>query len=57
MNTDEIKEDVLRLFDERVSQLSQFDYKELLDELIGDLEARLQCIKEELADGLAQEEE
>lgn len=47
---EEIKERTMQRFDSDVRELSQIDYRELLEELSSDFEARLQCVKDELAD-------
>lgn len=51
-NLQEIKDRVMELFDREVATLSKTDYREVLEETISGLEARLECVKEEMdADG------
>ena len=48
--TDEIKEDVMALFDREVRNLPNSVYRDILEEMICDLEAKLDCIREELGE-------
>jgi len=46
----EVRDAVMQLFDSKVSDFSRDKYKEVLEETISDLEARLECVKEEMAE-------
>jgi hypothetical protein len=47
----DIKEDVMRLFDRRVEDLSQSDYRDLLEEMVSEFDLRLECVNAEMAGG------
>ena len=47
---DQIRQDTMDVFDRAVRSLGQEEYRDVLEELISDLEARLECVKEELKD-------
>jgi len=47
---EQIKESIIDGFDREVEHLSQQDYADLLDDLIGDFQARLDCVNEEMSD-------
>lgn len=46
---DSVTEDVSRYFDNAVADLSQEDYRDVLENFISDLQTRLDCVNEELA--------
>ena len=45
---EELKEKIIELLDELVSDLSQEDYLDLLNDLISDLEIRAESVQDEL---------
>ncbi len=47
---EEIEQETLKSFDELVGTLDKAAYKEVLEMLIGSLEARLDCVKEEISE-------
>lgn len=49
---EKLKNELMRIFDEKVQSLSQEDYKELLESMLSDLESRLDCVNEELGEDL-----
>jgi hypothetical protein len=48
MSIETIKDDTMKEFDSHVSDLPRDEYKDLLEEMISEFEARLDCIKEEI---------
>ena len=48
--TDVIADDVRDYFDRKVEKLSQADYYEVLQNVIGMLESQEDCVKEEMQD-------
>lgn len=46
----EITEAVTKVLDDRTGDLSQEEYKEVLQDIIGDLETRLEAVEMELED-------
>ena len=45
---EEIKENIIELLDSSVEDLSQEDYRDLLQDIIGDLECRFEAVEQEL---------
>lgn len=48
MVIDDIQQEVMDLFDSRVADLSQEDYRDLCENLASDFECRYEAVKEEL---------
>lgn len=47
---EEIKEQVIELLDSLTENLSKVDYKDLLEDIVGDLESRISAAEEEMED-------
>lgn len=50
MTNNQIKQEVIRVLDELVSDISQEDYKDVLEDLASDIEGRIDAVTEELED-------
>lgn len=48
MDIDNIQQEVIELFDSRVGDLSQEDYRDLCENLASDFECRYEAVREEL---------
>lgn len=48
MSINEIQQEVIDLFDSRVADLSQEDYRDLCENLASDFECRYDAVREEL---------
>jgi len=44
------RQELMRQFDDMVKDMSQEEYKDFLENIISDLESRLDCVNEELED-------